>query len=277
MKQTETVRAENTPAVSQTQKMKADSIACIYGVELFTLGWIAGMLSAFFGYSLQTAVMTLAAAGIALTVRRKQALPVLLIAAGLLPGILRWSIYDSTVRQPMLTLDGKTMQCAGTVTEREIRSGDRVRYLLRTELEGHRCETEWFADAEMPLLQIGDAVTLDAELTRIQPDFRYHTAEQQAGAGRYLRIYHAKVTKTEENAGFSLRRALDAYRQRMTARICASLAPEDAGLLCAMLFGDKTALSDETLLALNRSGIGHVAVVSGLHLVLFCKIGRAHV
>ena len=75
MKQTETVRAENTPAVSQTQKMKADSIACIYGVELFTLGWIAGMLSAFFGYSLQTAVMTLAAAGIALTVRRKQALP----------------------------------------------------------------------------------------------------------------------------------------------------------------------------------------------------------
>lgn len=270
MKQTETVRAETAPAVSKTRKLKADSIACIYGVELFTLGWIAGMLSAFFGYPLQAALITLAAAGIAAALLRKRALPVLLIAAGLLPGLLRWNLYDKTFRQPMLALDGQTVQCTGTVTEREIRNGDRARYLLLTELAGHRCETEWFADADVPLLQIGDAVTLRAVLTRIRPDFRYHTAERQAGAGRYLRIYDAEVLGTEENTGFSPRRTLDAYRQRMTEKIRAALAPEDAGLLCAMLFGDKTALSDETLLGLNRSGIGHVAVVSGLHLVLFC-------
>ena len=85
MKQTETVRAETAPAVSKTRKLKADSIACIYGVELFTLGWIAGMLSAFFGYPLQAALITLAAAGIAAALLRKRALPVLLIAAGFLP------------------------------------------------------------------------------------------------------------------------------------------------------------------------------------------------
>lgn len=256
-------------------KRKADSIACTYGAELFTLGWIAGMLSAFFGHGIPAAVCALfLCAGLRL-LPKKQLFPIFLrILTGVLLGIAVWTRYDLCIRQPLLSLDGSSQILTGTVTDAELLSGGRARYTLRTSPAGHRVSIDWYADADIPVQQIGDTVTLDAELTRIQPDYRYHTASYQAGRGRYLRIYDAALLGAEPLNGFSLRRTVSAYRQRMTDKIRTSLPPEDAGLFCAMLFGDKTMLSDEVRLGMNRSGTGHLAVVSGLHLVLFCAVLR---
>ena len=254
-------------------KRKADSIACTYGAELFTLGWIAGLLSAFFGYTIAAAIAAmLIGAGLWLLPKKHPFRLYLRILAGILPGLLIWTRYDAAVRQPLLQADGSRQVCTGTVTDYELLSGGRARYTLRTTVAGKRTGIDWYADAEIPQQQIGDTVTLDAELTRIQPDYRYHTASYQAGRGNYLRIYKAELLDSVPDTGFSLRRTLFDYRQRMTDNIRAALSPDDAGLLCAMLFGDKTLLSDEAVLGLNRTGVGHIAVVSGLHLVLFCTV-----
>ena len=254
-------------------KRKAGGIACTCGAELFTLGWVAGLLSAFFR-------MTLPAAGAALTVlaglcllRRKHiTFAYLRIFAGVMLGLAVWMRFDACVRQPLLALDGTKQVCTGTVTEAEQLSRGRTRYTLRTTLAEHRVSIDWYADDGIPPQQIGDTVQLNAELSRIQPDYRYRTASYQAGKGRYLRIYDAELLNAVPDTGFSVRRMVAAYRQRMTGMICMTLPPEDAGLLCAMLFGDRTLLSDETRQSLNRTGIGHIAVVSGLHLVLFCTV-----
>ena len=50
------------------------------------------------------------------------------------------------------------------------------------------------------------------------------------------------------------------------------LPEQEAGLLCAMLLGDKSGLDDETKTSLYRLGIGHVTAVSGLHLTLLCTL-----
>ncbi len=274
MKTTETVRANPSPAVSERMKRKADSIACTYGAELFTLGWIAGLLSAFSGYAVPACLIGAAAAAVWLVTARlrKRSMRYLLIAAGLLLGAAVWQGYDCRIRQPLLALDGTSQVCTGTVTRVHQLTGGRMQYTLNTKLIGHRVTIDWYADAKTPQQQVGDAVTLKADLTRIQPDYRYHTAAYQAGMGRYLRIYKADLLDSQPETGFSLRRIVLAYREHMTAAIRTTLSPDDAGLLCAMLFGDKTLLSEETVLGLNRTGIGHIAVVSGLHLVLFCTV-----
>ena len=254
-------------------KRKAGGIACTCGAELFTLGWVAGLLSAFFGMQIPAAATAaVLLAGCCLLRRKRIASAYLRIFAGVLLGLAVWTRFDVCVRQPLLMLDGTRQVCTGTVTDTEQLSRGRTRYTLRTTLAAHRVSIDWYAGEEIPPQEIGNTVVLDAALSRIQPDYRYHTAAYQAGKGRYLRIYDAELRSAVPDPDFSLRRTVSAYRQRMTGLIRMTLSQEDAGLLCAMLFGDKTLLSDETRQSLNRTGVGHIAVVSGLHLVLFCTV-----
>lgn len=271
MKETETRQAKASPAVSAIlQKMKrAGSRTCLCGVECFTLAWTAGLLAAFLS-DLRVLILLLAA-GIAVMLRltRKERLWLLL---GAVLGAAVWLRYDAAVRQPMLKLDGEKVVCTGRITNTRTLPHDRAVYTLRTGLNGHSISLEWYADSDIPPMQIGETVTLDAELTRIREDYRYHTAQYQAGKGRYLRIYDASLTHREPATGFSFARTLHAYRQRITDQILAALPEAEAGLICAMLFGDKLMLPDDTAAAFRAAGIGHITVVSGLHLVFFCSV-----
>lgn len=271
MKTAETRQANASPAVSVSpMKMKrADSRTCLCGVECFTLAWTAGLLAAFL-FDLRVWILLLAA-GILVMLRLTNQERLLLIL-GVFLGAAVWFRYDAAVRQPMYALDGKQVICTGRITNTRMLERDRAVYTLRTALNRHYVSIDWYADADIPPLQIGQIVTLDAELTRIQEDFRYHTAQYQAGQGKYLRIYDASLTDCEPADGFSLARLLHAYRRRITTQISAAMSADDAGLLCAMLFGDKLMLPDDTAADFRAAGIGHITVVSGLHLVFFCSV-----
>ena len=271
MKDSETRQANASPAVSEAlHKVKrAGSRTCLCGVECFTLAWTAGLLAAFLS-DLRVLLLLLAAgAAVMLRLTRKERL---LLVFGAVLGAAVWLRYDAAVRQPLLALDGKQVICTGKITNIQSLQHDRTVYTLRTALNRHRVSLEWYADADIPPLQIGETVTLDAKLTRIQPDYRYNTAQTQAGKGRYLRIYKAALTGRLSAEDFSLTRVLHAYRQRMTERILAAMPEAEAGLFCAMLFGDKHLLTDDTAAAFRAAGIAHITVVSGLHLVFFCSV-----
>lgn len=265
MKEAEALRAQ----MSAPMRLQAGSSACIHGVECFTLAWTAGLLAAFLHETAATVVLLLF--GIAAACGRKPR-ERLLILLGAVLGIACWLRYDCTVRQPLLALDGEIVVCTGRITDTDALESDRMIYTLRTELAGQRVSVDWYADASVPRLNIGDTVTLDASLTYIRPDYRYHTAAYQAGFGKYLRIYSGTLQQTQAGEGFSMRRTIRAYRQQITAKIEAALPPEDAALLCAMIFGEKSDLSFETTEDMNRVGIGHIAAVSGLHLIFFCGV-----
>ena len=234
--------------------------------ECLILAWTVGLLSAFFGAPWWILLFP-AAASVCFAVRKN--LPLFLICTGLCCGMLHWTLYDNAVRKPLCALDGSTVTCTGTVTEREQYAGERARYTLRTRIAGHRTKIDWYAESGVPLLKIGDTVTLNAELTRIQSDYRFHTQSYQAGLGRYLRIYDAEITEIREDSGFSLRRTLRGYRESIAGIIRTRLSAEDAALLEAMLFGDTSFLSDSARSALYQTGIGHITAVSGLHLIFF--------
>lgn len=262
MKTTEAVRPETAPSV------KADSTGCIFGAEWFALSWIAGLLSAFLHHS-AAGLAAAAVIGAVLLLRRRRSELVCMLC-GVSLGIALWQGYDRLTVQPLCALDGQTVTCTGTVMQSEQLTGDRARYTLSVPLNGIPAKVDWYAEASVPELKTGDAVTLRAELTRIDPDYRYDTAAYQAGRGHYLRIYRAEVLDIRADTGFSLRRAIQGYRRGMTEQIRCVMPPEDAGMLCAMLFGDKSMLTNDTQEALYQTGIGHMTAVSGLHLVFFC-------
>ena len=257
---------------SAVKRRTAGSAPCTRGVECFTLAWIAGLLSAFLGFG-SAAALTGAALFLLAAVYRKTRRfrrEICAAAIGLTLGICVWQGYDRLVRQPVLRLDGQTVTLTGTVTGASPTAGDGARVMLRTELAGHRAEIAWFTGRDSEPFSVGDTVTLNAELTRITADYRSRTAAYEAASGRYLRIYDAELLEHRAATGFSLMRETARYRSYLTERICTALPEQEAGLLCAMLFGDKTALSEPTKLSLYRSGIGHITAVSGLHLVFFC-------
>ena len=247
-----------------------------HSADCVCLAWTAGLLAAFLGFAFAGMVL---AGGFALFSAaiflppfqrfRGNWLPFLLLAAGMLCGTVAWLHYDSSVRQPLCAMDGEQLTLTGTVVSRSRNTGDRNVYTLRTELAGHRADTDWYAEAEVPLLDIGDTVTLNAELTRIPSEYASNTAAFQAGLGKYLRIYRAELCDVQKDTGFSLLRALRDEREQIAAEITRRLPEDCAALMNGMLFGDKTALNDDTREALYAAGIGHITAVSGLHLVFF--------
>lgn len=271
MKDAETRQAIASPVVSEIpHKMKrAGSRTCLRGVECFTLAWTAGLLAAFL-FDLRIALL-LAAAGI-LVMLRLTAKERILLLLGAILGAALWFSYDAAVRKPLLALDGKQVICTGKITDIRVLSGERTLCTLRTSLGGHCVSLDWYADAGAALPEIGETVTLDAVLTKIQSDYRWHTAEYHAGKGKYLRICKATCIGTQAAPFFSPARLLHAYRKYITGKITAAMPEADAGLLCAMLFGDKQMLADDTADAFRAAGLAHVTVVSGLHLVFFCSV-----
>ena len=262
------MKRDQKAQVISAPTVTAGSRACLFGAECFALSWTAGLLSAFLHFTLMTAAAELLLIGILLYRRRKMEL--LLILTGATLGILAWTGYDRLVKQPLCAMDGQTAVLTGKITDTGISDGDRAVYTLRTTLRGHRISIDWYADSSIPLLKTGDTVTLSATLSRIEPDYRFRTAQEQAGQGRYLRIYSAELISVQPDTGFSLRRAVQQYRARITESIRMRLPEEDAGLLCAMLFGDKSGVDSADRQAFYRTGIGHIMAVSGLHLVFFC-------
>lgn len=78
-------------------------------------------------------------------------------------------------------------------------------------------------------------------------------------------INKAKVLREEVRA-FDLREILWQLRCRLSEGIDGIFAQEDAGILKAMLLGDKSALSADIKALYKKSGILHILAISGLHI-----------
>lgn len=81
---------------------------------------------------------------------------------------------------------------------------------------------------------------------------------------RYTMLYPEITTTLPKRTGF--REGLAWMRDQMKKRIC-SVYPEDiAGLVCALLIGEKAELDTNTRLLWQRGGVSHMTCISGLHL-----------
>lgn len=65
-----------------------------------------------------------------------------------------------------------------------------------------------------------------------------------------------------------LKYVLSLFRQRAVEQLRRVMEEDDAGILSAMLFGDRAYLPEEEKELYQKTGIGHILVISGLHISL---------
>ncbi len=147
---------------------------------------------------------------------------------------------------------------AGNAVAPQLRCGDLVELPLRLRApERYNDPGAWqYADY---LLDQGIAATANVSAAKVQPLGDTSTslrcrifATQSWAAGRLLAYTHSAANR----------------RLPPLAR----LTPDDAGMLNAMLFGDRTRLSHALRLGFERTGSFHLFVVSGLHVAVLSAL-----
>jgi competence protein ComEC len=123
----------------------------------------------------------------------------------------------------------------------------------------------------------GDWVRLRAELDPPPPpaapgtlDFPRQAFFQRLGAVGFsiglARVVAAPVDAPPETRIGAFTVWLNGLRQRLLARVTAELPGATGGLAAALMTGDRTAIPEDVIKAMQDSGLAHLLVIAGLHL-----------
>ncbi len=142
----------------------------------------------------------------------------------------------------------------------------------------------------LPTLHCGDVVEAPMRL-KIPERYRDPGAWQYAdyllaqGIGTHATVRAAKIHVVATNGAspqcrlyaaqnWASERMLKFVRSSANRRLPSTLrlTPDDAGMLNAMLFGDRTALNHDLRLGFERTGSFHLFVVSGMHVALLAGV-----
>ena len=145
-------------------------------------------------------------------------------------------------------------------------------------------------DQPFPVIRCGDTIRANIGMhvpeRYLDPGVWDATAwlrEQGIGVVGSLKVSAITLTPAIGNGGFACR--LHALQQAGTQRLLAfaasdtaarwppflRLSPSDAGMLAAMILGDRTYLNHQERLGFERTGSFHLLVVSGMHLAIFAS------
>lgn len=232
-------------------------------------GFLSGLFLSFYldeRYTvwLVAAVGTMAAVCIFLrsAVRKR----ILLAACAALVAILYSCIYSRLIVEPLERLDGERVAIEGTVTESTVSDSSRV--IIKGTVNGIPCKVSAYISNFSG--DIGDSVSFEATAKSFESGALFDERSYYLPDGIYL-----SVSPVGEITVVPCERATVVTLLRRYSGFCSDRLRQyvggDAGdLLCAMATGDRSYLDDSVRLAINRSGLGHIIAVSGLHVSIAC-------
>lgn len=179
---------------------------------------------------------------------------------------LWFSAYSLLFYAPALELADTEQAISGTVssypTETSIGG-----WSMTVRLEGVSGSPDvlLYGSADWGGLKPGDRVSCTARIRASDhvygDDTTYYTAR-----GVFLLAYCNDPPETEPAASIPFRYWPDLCARKLKAGICAAFDGAAAPLAAAVTLGDKSGLSQQLYSALNRAGVMHAAVVSGMHI-----------
>ncbi|MEA3356566.1 MAG: ComEC/Rec2 family competence protein [Candidatus Bipolaricaulota bacterium] len=137
-----------------------------------------------------------------------------------------------------------------------------------------RIRVTWFlqdiAEEDVRILY-GDRLRLTGPVQAPEqfPDFDYRAYLARQGIFATMAVDGQEDVEYIGQGANRFLRMGDRLRQWLLKRLDKQLGPEEAGLVHGLLFGDRTALSDDVEGAFRRTGLMHLLAVSGLHLGIF--------
>ncbi len=126
---------------------------------------------------------------------------------------------------------------------------------------------EWLPEA-----YVGNKIRVFGTFSSFQPAgnpgqfdaYKYYT-----GRGIYADVSALKLTVLEDTKAYS-GHGLFVLKQRLRESIGSLYPKEKAGVLVAMLLGDKDVLPEEIETLYRQNGISHILAISGLHISMLC-------
>ena len=175
-------------------------------------------------------------------------------------------------------LDNRRWDVEGIIDSRPLVSDGRQKFYLRTQHLRNAEETiavtgnvRVTVAGNGPRLQPGDRVLLNSRIRSIRNfnnpggfDYQRYMAFQNVRGTAYTsaeRIRRLDKHPREDRFG-----AMDGFRTRVTRLIEDSGQGPSGSVLKALIVGDRSAISRPLRDAFNRSGVGHLLAISGLHI-----------
>ena len=190
----------------------------------------------------------------------------LLISCAALTAILYSQIFTHFRLMPLEALDGETVAVEGVVTESTMSDSSRV--VIKGNVNGIPCRVSAYISEFSG--DIGDSVSFNATAEAFESSALFDERSYYLPDGIYLSVGNISdiTVTTPSRATFST--LLRRYSRFCADRLREIIGGDSGDLICAMATGDRTFLSDDVRLAINRSGLGHVIAVSGLHVSVAC-------
>ena len=202
---------------------------------------------------------------------------IVLMAAILFCRFFRFPIFGEPELTPetrLLLTEGEEVHFAGILAAREP-SGEKTRYTLRKCVvllhgrELHLGRVMLTAQAGPEGARIGAGVSGKGTVRLLEPagnPGQFDAAAYYACSRIYCRIWCEEPLLVRGGGG--LRETLVHTRERVMSFYLASMPEAPAGIITAMLLGDKSLLTEESRRNFQVGGCLHMLVISGLHVTL---------
>lgn len=185
-------------------------------------------------------------------------------AAMLLYGLYDWLAYRNIVKY-----DGCEVEVKGVITDYTEYGGDKTAYIIKGVINGDvTAKVSCYTDSGYA--EIGDSVTVRGVAARLKNSYVFPAEDYYKAKGMFLRINKVSGFEYVPREGFSLKRVLYGYRDKIIGVIGSEMDTDGKAVMEAMLFGDKSELESTQKTLLYRAGIGHLMAVSGVHLSVVC-------
>ncbi len=178
-------------------------------------------------------------------------------------GLLLSFSYSEFLRKPITRLCGSSVEISGKVSE--VSGGDRSKILISGKIGDIPGKILVYANGEA--LSPGDEIRLEALINPLSDAGYFSEEEKYLTDGVFVKgTAVGEISAKPGRAGIidKIRR----YSEKVSRNLRINLPGGRGELAAAMLTGDRSVMSDPVSLSLNRSGAGHLASVSGLHVSL---------
>ncbi|MCM1245113.1 MAG: DNA internalization-related competence protein ComEC/Rec2 [Roseburia sp.] len=204
--------------------------------------------------------------------------PLLIIFTGMIAFICIW--YHFSGDDSAGTLENVPVECVGQIDEIQMKTSGKV--LVLSDAQARNTDMNKTIEIEKILIydfsennlfshsRVGNIVRVQGKYSTFQKasnpgefdEYAYYTGK--GISGRVL----ASSFEVKDAGYDPVRHGLYMLRQRAMENLRSVMTDEDAGVLGAMILGDKTFLSAETKELYQQSGVGHMLAISGLHISL---------
>lgn len=248
-------------------------------LALFAGGFSAAVFAA--GYVLPEAVLLPAALilslGLLLVLWGKPAgrsrRMLALVLAGLAVGLLWTRVYTSLFFQPARDLDDRTVRLTATVSDWPQQTDYGWSVLIKADTGSFAAvNMTLYTDAQGADLRPGDRLSTIAHCTLGDRTFSGEEITYYVAKGIFLRGVAYGRLEVERPDSVPLTHWAAVLSRQLKAGIDAAFPPEQAGLVRALVTGNRDNLTDEFTTSLQRVGLSHTVAVSGMHLAFLAGL-----